>query len=183
MTADLLVDLLLLLVIVATAVAALTTKSLLAASMMLGLYSLAMAAAWVALDAPDVAFTEAAVGAGVSTVFLLSALARIGWEEKSNRGTRWLPTALTLALGLTLAYSAGDLPEFGASDTPIHQGVSKQFLERTIEDTHVPNVVSSVLASYRGFDTLFETTVIFTAGACVVLLLRPRRRPADETAS
>jgi len=46
----------------------------------------------------------------------------------------------------------------------------------------VPNVVTAVLASYRGYDTLGEVTVVFTAGVGVLLLLRGRtRRRRDET--
>ena len=41
---------------------------------------------------------------------------------------------------------------------------------------HIPNVVTVVLASYRGYDTFGETTVIFTAGIGVLLLLGMRRR-------
>ena len=43
----------------------------------------------------------------------------------------------------------------------------------------MPNVVTAVLASYRGYDTLGETTVVFTAGAGVIALLRRRRRGKD----
>jgi multicomponent Na+:H+ antiporter subunit B len=41
-----------------------------------------------------------------------------------------------------------------------------------MEETSVPNIVTAVLADYRGFDTMFETTVIFSAGVAVFLLLR-----------
>ena len=44
----------------------------------------------------------------------------------------------------------------------------------------MPNVVTAVLASYRGYDTLGETTVVFTAGAGVIALLRRRRRRREE---
>ena len=52
------------------------------------------------------------------------------------------------------------------------------YLERSIADTGVPNVVTSVLASYRGFDTLGEVVVVFTAGIGVLLLLRRGRSRA-----
>jgi len=53
-------------------------------------------------------------------------------------------------------------------------------LERSIEETGVPNVVTAVLADYRSFDTLGETTVIFTAGIGVMLLLRGRRKRGSK---
>jgi multicomponent Na+:H+ antiporter subunit B len=68
------------------------------------------------------------------------------------------------------------LPPFGSPDTPIHRHVAPRYLAESIRETNVPNVVTSVLADYRGYDTLGETTVIFTAGIGVVLLLRRLRR-------
>ncbi len=57
-----------------------------------------------------------------------------------------------------------------------------RYLQQRLQETGVPNVVTAVLASYRGYDTLGETTVVFTAGAGVVALLRRRRgREGAET--
>ena len=56
--------------------------------------------------------------------------------------------------------------------TPIHTHVAPRYIADTVKETQVPNVVTSVLADYRGYDTLGETTVIFTAGIGVMLLLR-----------
>ena len=68
------------------------------------------------------------------------------------------------------------LPPFGTADAVIHKHVAPRYIADTIKETDVPNVVTSVLADYRGFDTLGETTVIFTAGIGVMLLLRRARR-------
>jgi multicomponent Na+:H+ antiporter subunit B len=68
------------------------------------------------------------------------------------------------------------LPPFGTADAVIHKHVAPRYLSETLKDTMVPNVVTSVLADYRGYDTLGETTVIFTAGIGVLLLLKGRRR-------
>ena len=78
------------------------------------------------------------------------------------------------------------LPPFGTPDAAIHQHVTPRYVADTIKDTNVPNVVTSVLADYRGYDTLGETTVIFTAGIGVLLLLyraRRRGRPNDGETS
>jgi hypothetical protein len=48
-------------------------------------------------------------------------------------------------------------------------------LEASGEEIGVENVVTSVLASYRGFDTLGETTVVFTAAIGVMILLSALR--------
>ena len=68
------------------------------------------------------------------------------------------------------------LSPFGAADTPINTHVAPKYLADSVRETHVPNVVTSTLADYRGYDTLGETTVIFTAGIGVLLLLKGRRR-------
>lgn len=81
-----------------------------------------------------------------------------------------------LVMGLFLAvmlYAAGDLPDRGDPNAPASVHVSPYYIERTMEETDTPNVVTSVLADYRGYDTLGETTVILAAGlACILVLLR-----------
>ena len=64
------------------------------------------------------------------------------------------------------------LPQYGLSETAFNNYVGALYLERSIPETTIPNVVTSVLASYRGYDTLGEVTVIFTAGIGVLMLLK-----------
>jgi multicomponent Na+:H+ antiporter subunit B len=68
------------------------------------------------------------------------------------------------------------MPNYGDPDAPIHQHVAPTYLADSKPKTGIPNVVTVVLASYRGYDTLGEVTVIFTAGICVMVLLQGRRR-------
>ncbi len=83
--------------------------------------------------------------------------------------------------GALLVFGTSDLPRLGDPDAPIHQHVADRYLERSGEEIGIPNVVTSVLASYRGYDTLGETAVIFTAGIAVIALLGlRRRRPRQE---
>ena len=146
-------------------------RDLLASAMVLGIYSLLMAALWVVLDAVDVAFTEAAVGAGVTTVLMLLAIALTGREEKRGRARPWLPLAVTLATAGLLVYATLGMPAFGVADAPAQVHVAPYYLQRGEAETGVPNVVTAVLAAYRGFDTLGEVTVIFTAGMGALVLL------------
>ena len=169
--------------VTATGIAAVWLRNLLASTMVLGIYSLLMAALWVGLDAGDVAFTEAAVGAGVTTVLMLLAIALTGHKEKRSRTKPWLPLAVSLATAGLLIYATLGMPAFGIADAPAQLHVAPYYLERGQAETGVPNVVTAVLASYRGFDTLGEVTVIFTAGMGVLVLLggatrRQRRVPA-----
>ncbi len=140
-----------------------------------GIYSFLMATVLVAMDAVDVAMTEASVGAGISTVLLLAALYLSKSEEAQPVHQPWLPLLLSLAVGGLLVYGTLGLPGFSDTTSPINTHVAPRYLNDVLKETGVPNVVTAVLASYRGYDTLGETTVVFTAGAGVVALLRRRR--------
>jgi multicomponent Na+:H+ antiporter subunit B len=140
------------------------------------IYSFLMASVLIVLDAVDVAMTEASVGAGVSTVILLATLNLVKTTEIRSVRTRLLPLFVAGGTGAMLVWGTLLLPPFGSPDTPIHRHVAPRYLAESIRETNVPNVVTSVLADYRGYDTLGETTVIFTAGIGVVLLLRRLRR-------
>ena len=145
-----------------------------------GLYSFLMATVLVALDAVDVAMTEASVGAGISTVLLLGALHLCKSEEAKPVQKPWLPLLVSVACGLLLVYGSLGLPAFSDPAAPIHTHVAPRYLQEGPKETGVPNVVTAVLASYRGYDTLGETTVVFTAGAGVVVLLRRRRGRKEQ---
>jgi len=79
---------------------------------------------------------------------------------------------IVLLFGGLLVYGTIDFPPWGDPDTPASRHVSERYIEKTVEETGVPNMVTSVLADYRGYDTLGETTVIFAAGVCCAILLR-----------
>ena len=249
-----LVDLILLALVVIIGIATVRSRSLLASTMLLGIYSLLMALVWANMFAMDVAFTEAAVGAGISTVLLLGTMVVVGREEKRTRGPHLPALLITLATGGALIYGTLDMPSFGDPKAPVHQRTAPEYIAQAVghvhavehhdhgdhgddhgekpkrskgsrtrvthptigqdnhradihpnavshadthddhghhgDDhdhhagdfgTHVPNLVTAVLADYRSYDTMFETAVIFTAGVCLILLLRdPRKREEDE---
>ncbi len=153
-------------------------RSLFAAVMLTGIYSLLTASLFVLMDAVDVAFTEAAVGAGVTTVLMLGTLAlvRVMPEQAEPRHGRLLPLAVVCLTGAALIYATVDMPLYGDPQAPAQQHVAPRYLEQSAEEVGLPNVVTSVLASYRGYDTLGEVAVIFTAGIGVMLLLGGRRK-------
>ena len=78
---------------------------------------------------------------------------------------------MVVVTGAVLFYATIDLPYFGDPNSPANAYVGQLYLERSMADTAVPNVVTNVLASYRGFDTLGEVGVVFIAGVAVALLL------------
>lgn len=245
------VDIILLTLVVVVGVFVIRSRSLFAATMLSGLYSLLMAVVWSNMHALDVGFTEAAVGAGASTVLLLGCIASTGRVSKDEPRVNVPALAMVLVTGGLLIYGTFDMPAFGDPTSPIHnlrvpkllgQDVGKhpdradylrqKGLTATISEDHgedhggdhgetdgpaqkevhggdhteehgrghgdvdggdhgahhphddfnghVPNTVTSLLAAYRGYDTMFETAVIFTAGISLVLLLRRREDDVAE---
>lgn len=164
------------------AIAVLRMTDLFAAAMLTGLFSLVAAGLMMLLDAVDVAFTEAAVGAGISMVLMLGTLAFTSETEAPERRS-WLPIVVVAATGAALVYGTLDMPHFGDANAPIHQHVAPRYLYESESEVGVPNVVTAILASYRGYDTLGELTVVFTAGVAVMVLLgaRGRRREGNKT--
>jgi multicomponent Na+:H+ antiporter subunit B len=174
----------LLLMLLAIAVAIAVTRSLLAAILLLSVYSFIGAAWLMVMDAADVAFTEAVVGAGVSTLVLLGAILLTQGEMSQTDWKQQIgPLVLVLAVGGLLIYAATGLPGFGDPASPANSYVGRMYLQTTYNDIGAPNVVTAVLASYRGFDTLGETTVIFAACIGVALMLDPGSPGAAAPAS
>ena len=173
------VDITLLVLLGITAFSIIRQKNLFAAVMMASIYSLLSAGLFVGMDAVDVAFTEAAVGAGISTILMLGTLALVGHSEHQPQHRPILPLFVVILTGAVLVYGTLDIPPFGDASNPAHHHVAPHYLEESEHEIGVDNVVTSVLASYRGYDTMGETTVIFAALVGVLLLLslgpRPRR--------
>ena len=172
--------------LVLIAIAVVRMRSLFAIAMLSGVFSLLSALLFVTLDAVDVAFTEAAVGAGISTVLVLGTLALTSRFEKPTKRSPALPLFVVFVTGATLIYGTLDMPNFGSPDSPVQTHVGPDYLQGSVDEINIPNVVTSILASYRGYDTLGETAVVFTAGIGVLLLisgLRRRRRDDEEDES
>ncbi|MDQ4116026.1 MAG: DUF4040 domain-containing protein [Actinomycetota bacterium] len=171
-------------VLLATAVAITRLRGLYGAAMMSALFSLVIASLFVLLDAVDVAFTEAAVGAGVSTVLMLAVLALTRSREAVTPRRKLWPAGIgSVFTGGMLVYASLDLPAFGAADSPVQtHPLTGVYLGDSQVEIGIPNTVTSVLASYRGYDTLGELAVIFTAGTAVLLVLSavPQRSAEAE---
>lgn len=176
-----LIDLVLLSMLAITALRVIFLKDLFAVVMLFGIYSFLSALIFVSLDAVDVAFTEASVGAGISTVLMLGTLALTGRTEKKSEHSSILPLLVVCVTGAALIYGTLDMPPFGHPDNPIHEHVAPRYIEDSPKEVGLPNMVTSVLASYRGFDTLGETVVVFSAMLGVLALLGVARREEDNT--
>jgi multicomponent Na+:H+ antiporter subunit B len=171
-----LVDLALLTMLAVLAIGIVRLRSLFGAAMLFGIYSLLCALIFVVLDAVDVAFTEAAVGAGISTILILSTLSITGAKLEVKHSRPLMPLLICIATGAALIYASLDMPLVGDPLAPANLHIAPEYIEGTRNDVQMPNVVTAVLASYRGYDTLGEVTVIFTAGVAVLCLFSRRRR-------
>jgi len=233
MNSVLLIDMVLLGLAVIVAIGVISVRSLLGAVMLGGIYSLLMALIWQNMNAVDVAFTEASVGAGISTVLLVGTLLHTRRDTNQSPAIHWPALFAVVLTGSFLIYGTLDMPAYGDPNAPIHTGRVKELLGQHVgkvdregnhhpwkygsiaeqsvptdepvhsyppprthagddhaaaagahghpEDDfkgHSPNTVTSLLAAYRGYDTMFETAVIFTAGMAMVLLLRRREEDA-----
>ncbi len=182
---DTLINLALLTLLAATAIAIVRLRGLLTLIMLAGIYSFLSAALFTYLDAVDVAMTEAAVGAGITTVLLLLTLTQTGAGEAAPErpSQRIVGLVVVVVTGAALVYATLDMPHFGDPEAPAQVHVAPRYLEQSYDEIGIPNAVTSVLASYRGWDTLGEVAVVFAAAIGVLLLLgveRHRRPPADD---
>ena len=172
-----LINVSLLLVMAATGFAIVYLRNLFAVVMLTGIFSLTAAVLYVVWDAVDVAFTEAAVGAGISTVLMIATLALTSREEKKNDSFHGFALLIVFVTGGFLVYGTLDMPRYGDPNAPIHHHVADHYINDSMGEVGMPNIVTSVLASYRGYDTLGETCVIFTAAIGVITIIgRSRRR-------
>lgn len=162
--------------VLACAVAAAMLRDVLAAIIAFGAYSLGIAIIWVLLHAPDVGLTEAAVGAGVMTVLFLLTVAKTVRPADEAVLERVDAPAMGAALAIVVVLSTTllALPPVGANAPGSTGEVSSYYLENAYAETEVKNAVTAVLASYRGFDTLGEAVVVYTAGVGILVVLRRR---------
>jgi multicomponent Na+:H+ antiporter subunit B len=161
--------------LVAVALVVALLRDALAATVVFAAYSLAMAMLWVTLQAPDVALTEAAVGAGVTTSLFLVALAETGRPVGATTSTRRVnPTSAVAALAVAAVVVATvpALPAVGDGSSPPFRRVVPYYLDQSVPQFGVENVVTAILAGYRGFDTFGEVTVVFAAGVAVLVVFR-----------
>ncbi|MFC2157439.1 hydrogen gas-evolving membrane-bound hydrogenase subunit E [Acidobacteriota bacterium] len=181
-------------VLIIAALISLAVRSLLTAVVTLTVFSFASALLYIAMGAVDVGFTEAVVGGGAIGVFMVILIFKT--LRKENLPTkvrlRGLSSSLlnyvllTLFCGL-LIFAAASLPSRGDPASVLNDKKSPAgsdnaasfYVTHAYEDTHTPNMVTAILADYRGYDTLGEETVILTAGLICFLLLRRGRKDED----
>ena len=126
-------------------------------------------------DAVDVALTEAAVGAGISTLLFIKVLHNIDDTLPKNAARDLSSFILFFLLSIILISFSLNFPEFGLSSVTSDAPSTQYYLNQSQVDIGIPNVVTSILAGYRAFDTLGEVLVIFIAGISVLGILREEK--------
>ena len=101
-------------------------------------------------------------------------------KEEENLNNQLFPVLTCFVLGGILIWCSYDLPEIGLVSSPIHQHIVPDYILGSRDDIGIPNIVTSVLASYRGYDTFGETIVVFTAGVAVLALLKNNKDPGKQ---
>ena len=180
MISELIINAFLVTIMLAIGIALLKTRTVIFTVVLTSAYSLIAALMFITLDAVDVAFTEASVGAGISTILFLAAMAYLPKKEEENLNSQILPAISCMVLGGILIWCSYDLPEIGLLSSPIHQHIVPDYILGTRDDIDIPNIVTAVLASYRGYDTFGETIVVFTAGVAVLALLKNNTKASKQ---
>lgn len=172
-------DMIVLGLVLVSAGVSLFIRDLMAAAIAFGAYSFLMCLVWTGMGAVDVAFTEAAVGAGVSTVLFVATIYNITRLDpgkiKRPKLFSLSAAAIVIITGGLLLTAISDFPIFGDAYSPVNREVGSYYIEHAKKDTKVPNFVTAVLADYRGFDTMFETGVVFIAGLAIYSILKRKR--------
>ncbi len=94
---------------------------------------------------------------------------------------RFIALIIVLLCGGLLLYATADFPAWGDPNSPANSYLSPHYIEKSMEETGVENLVTSVLADYRSFDTMFETAVVFCAGLACLLLLRNYKKEEENS--
>ncbi|MBF0620717.1 MAG: DUF4040 domain-containing protein [Magnetococcales bacterium] len=173
-----LINIALLIFLMITAYEIVRLRSLYAVVMLSGIFGLLSASIFVVLDAVDVAFTEASVGAGVTPMLMLATLSLTSRDEAEHAPGRVLvPMLICIVTGAALIYGTMDMPMWGDANAAVNQFMAPHFINHSEAEIGLPNIVTSVLASYRGYDTMGETCVVFTAAIGVLAILGRVKKP------
>lgn len=155
------------------------SRNLIESIIIMSVFSLFIGICYLLMDAPDVAMTETALGACLSTCVLLNVAKIVGEDAGKLKKLNTLFAAILCSSFVAiLTWVSFDLPSFGTQDSEIQTHLTKYYLQNTRTDIAIPSFVAAILASYRGYDTLGETTVILIAGLAVLVIVSRKKTNA-----
>lgn len=188
----------LLIFLVICAISVSLTKRLLTSIVIFMSYSSIMAIIWLMLESPDLAITEAAVGAGVDSILFFVTLKKIHAVENEatikkpqdildmekhiemkvyKKAYKASSVIICTSLIIILLAVVAQLPMFGGANNPASNEVVERYIEKGMQETGAVNVVAGMILDYRAFDTFGESCVLFIAATCVMVLLRVDSKP------
>ncbi len=188
----------LLVFLVICAISVSLTKRLLTSIIIFMSYSGVMSIIWLMLESPDLAITEAAVGAGVSSILFFVTLKKIHAVENEadvkkpqdilemekhiemkvyKKAYKAAAFIICISLIIILLAVVAALPRFGSAENPASNEVVDRYIEAGLQETGAVNVVAGMILDYRAFDTFGESCVLFIAATCVMVLLRVDNKP------
>lgn len=181
-------EILLFLILLGTALAVFFTKKNLTAIIIFTAYSLIMSLVWVIIKSPDLAITEAAVGAGITSLLFYVTLSSVdelkefehmGFkkkpDKKNSKAFTGVGVAITVVIVILLLFSVSNLPPYGSAENPSVNQVFDRYVESGVTETGAINLVASVILDYRAFDTFGEAIMIFTALMAVMMLVKKEK--------
>ena len=190
----------LLIFLVVCAISVVISKRLLTSIIIFMSYSCVMSIIWLLLESPDLAITEAAVGAGVSSILFFVTLKKIHAVEHEEKAIKpkeildmeahwemrvfkkaYKATAVIVCVSIMIILLAvvSQLPRFGNPNNPDNNEVVERYITQGLQETGAVNIVTGMILDYRAFDTFGESCVLFIAATCVMILLRVDTKPKD----
>lgn len=147
------------------------SNNLLTLTVLMSCFSLLLGGCYLIMDAPDVTMTEVALGSALSSCVILNMIKNTGTQCQKPSFARIIWAIILCSLFvLILSFVFLELPIFGSIDTPLQAGSASYYISHNATDIEIPSFVAAILASYRGFDTLGETSVILIAGLAVIFI-------------
>ncbi len=153
------------------------SKSLIESIIIMSVFSLFIGICYLFMDAPDVAMTEIALGSCFSTCVLLNLVKIVGDDGGEVKKSKIaFATILCIVFMACLSWAGMNFPHFGSKESPLQIHLTEYYVENTKQDIAIPSIVTAIPASYRGYDTLGETTVILIAGLGIFVIISKRKK-------
>lgn len=181
----------LLISIIIAALATAFSKRLLSSVIIFTSFSLIMSILWVIIKSPDLAITEAAVGAGITSILFFIVLKNVEEINIIDRENllksrikfdiqKSLVVLFSIGFLVFLLITVSFLPTQGSPTSPQLNEVVERYIELGTKETGATNIVAAMILDYRAFDTFGEAVMLFTATMAVVLLLKEDKENSYE---
>ena len=161
------------------AIVAIEVKHLLSSVIAVGAVGLGLSLVFLDLKAPDVAIVQLVVEI-LSVIYLIRATLKRDLPYKTEGGLFLHTMVALIFIIIFLIFAMQCLYELQEFGHPIMR-VARTYLEESLSKTGAANIVSAIILDFRGYDTLGEATILFTAVVGVLAIMREIGRKKDLT--